>query len=446
MSFFRQTTVTLITKGGILVISFVLNVIMARELQANGMGVIRALMAFMAIAAQFAFLGLDRAAIYFIGIDKSRAPRIAGTLISSGILASIVIYIIFVIIALLFPKVLGGVKFSLYLLILLGIMPMLVSLFSQNLLLVYQKILEFNIVEISVRFSGLVVLAVLYMTLDTSLAVLITIFVILGTNLALGSFNAGFAWKYNPFNLKIDWKIFGEMVGYGWKNYYAACMGFMIIKSDALFLNAFRSSDEVGIYGQVLWVCDILFNIPMVLAVLLFPKLMQEGAATESGLDDRGKFTMLLSRLTGFILIIFWIVFAIIGVRFLGIFGDEFKLGYYPLLITLAAFVFYGIHLILKVELFRRGLPIFIVIYSTICMITKVILNLTLIPKYGMYGAAWGSLASHFLLMAFPLWYCIKHYGFNIKDSLLIQVSDFSLVFERLKTALSRNEKSESEK
>jgi O-antigen/teichoic acid export membrane protein len=216
-------------------------------------------------------------------------------------------------------------------------------------------------------------------------------------------------------------------------------MGFMIIKSDLLFLTAFRGLDEVGVYRQVLWICDILFNIPTVFAGLLFPKLMQGGATIEHGLDERGKFTMRLSRLIGLTLALFWILFAVIGVWFLGIFGEEFKKGYLPLLIALAAFVFYGVHLILKVELFRRGLPTFIVIYSTICMIVKVVMNVSLIPKFGMYGAAWGSLVADFLLMAFPLWYCIKYYGFNIRDSLFVRGSDFKFIIDRIKSALGKN-------
>ena len=439
MSFFKQTVITLTTKGGIFILSFVMNVLMARKLEAEGMGVIGALQAFIAIAAQFAFLGLDRAAIYYIGLDKSRAPKIAGTLISAGILMSIAIYLIFAVIALVFPKILGEVKYSLYLIALIGVMPLLVSLFGQNLLLAYQKILEFNVMELSVRFLSVAVLAALYIMLRPSAAIIATILVIIGTNLALGFINAGIAWREHPFSLKIDLHVLRDMIGYGWKNYYAAVMGFLIIKSDLLFLTAFRSLDEVGIYRQVLWICDILFNIPTVLALLLFPKLMQEGATTEFGLDERGKFTMLLARLTGLILRICWIVFAVIGVWFLGIFGEEFKLGYPPLLITLVAFVFYGVHLILKVELFRRGLPMFIVIYSTICMITKVVLNLILIPKYGMYGASWASVVSHFLLMAFPLWYCVKYYGFNVRDALFIRDSDFKIVLDRIKIALNKN-------
>jgi O-antigen/teichoic acid export membrane protein len=439
VSFFKQSAITLFTKGGIFIISFVMNVLMARKLEAEGMGVIGAVQAFIAIAAQFAFLGLDRAAIYYIGLDKSRASKIAGNLMSAGILASIAIYIIFVLIALAFPKILGEVSFNIYLIGLLGVMPLLISLFGQNLLLAYQKIFEYNVLELIVRILSLIILAILYVTLSTSLAVIITIAVIIVTNFALGLINAGWAWKQHPYNLKIDWPVLKDMVSYGWKNYYAAVMGFLIVKSDLLFLTAFRGLDEVGVYRQVLWICDILFNIPTVFAGLLFPKLMQDGATAEFGLDERGKFTMLLSRLIGFTLSIFWVLFAIIGVWFLGIFGEEFKAGYLPLLIALAAFVFYGVHLILKVELFRRGLPAFIVIYSTVCMVVKVALNVALIPKFGMYGAAWGSLAADFLLMAFPLWYCIKYYGFNIRDSLFVRISDFKFIIDRIKIAINRN-------
>lgn len=440
MSFFKQTTLTLIAKGGILIVSFVLNVLMARKLGAEGIGVVGTLQAFLVIGAQLGFLGMDRGAVYFIGLDKSRASTIAGTLISCGIIVSVFLYVIFIIAALVFPQILGGIKFNLYAIILLSILPLMVSLYSQNLLLVHQKIIEYNIIELGVRFGSLVLLVILYILTDPPLWIAATIWMLVFASFAMGIINAGYAWKTKPFILKIDWNALKDLVRYSWKNYYAGLMGFMIIKTDLLFLNAYISTSEAGIYRQVVWISDILISLPLVFSMLLFPKLMQEGAPKDSSLDERGEFTMLLARLVGLIMRIFWVIFAIIGVWFLGIFGEEFIQGYGPLLIVLGGIVFFGIQTILKVELFRRGLPMFLVVYSTICMVCKIIMNVMLIPKYGMYGAAWGSFVAHFLFMAFPLWYCIKNYGFKFSDTLFVRDSDIRLVVEKVKTLFRKED------
>jgi O-antigen/teichoic acid export membrane protein len=248
----------------------------------------------------------------------------------------------------------------------------------------------------------------------------------------MGLTNGITVWRLAPYSLGFDWKAFRDMIGYGWKSYYASLMAFLIIRSDILFLNAFRGEAETGIYRQVVYVSDLVYLVPMTLGTLLFPKLMQNGASSEIGEDDRARFTMLVARLVAFLMLLFWILFALIGRWFLGIFGPEFPAGYLPLIILLGGILMLGIESILAAELARRGLPIFVVVYSTICMLVKIVGNVLLVPPYGMYGAAWSSLAAHFVFLAMVLWFCVRYYGFNVKDTLFVRLDDFRLMLERV--------------
>jgi len=186
------------------------------------------------------------------------------------------------------------------------------------------------------------------------------------------------------------------------------------------------------------YVSDLVYLIPMTLGTLLFPKLMQSGKSESTGLDERAKFTMMIARLTAFLLVLLWILFALIGKWFLGIFGAEFVMGYGPLVILLGGILFLGIESILAAELARRGLPIFVVVYSTVVVIVKIVANIILIPRFEMYGAAWSSFATHFIFLAMVLGYCIKNYGFNVRDTLFLKLGDIDGLMERMKLQAHR--------
>jgi len=436
MSFFRQASITLITRGGLLAITFTYNILLSRVLMAEGIGVVGTLQTFANTAVQFGNLGLAVGAIYFIGLDRDRAGKIAGTLTAAGLLISVLLFLGFIFAALIAPGILGDINQSLYTVMLISIAPLLLSLFFQNLLLAHQKITAYNVIELVVRFATLVAAAILLYFLSDESHVASIVILTVASSIAMALINGIYVYKKAPFKISLNFKALKDMFSYGWKSYYGTFMTFLIIRSDILFLNAYRSEAEAGVYRQVVYTSDLVYLIPMTFGMLLFPKLMQDGESSKTGLDERAKFTMFVSRLMGFFLIVLWLIFFLIGKWFLGIFGPEFQAGYLPLMILLGGIVFLGIESILAAELARRGLPIFVVIYSTICVLVKIIGNVILVPAYGTYGAAWSSLATHFVFLVMVLWYCVKYYGFNVPETLFLRKADIKLVTERIRAAI----------
>ena len=438
MSFFRQTGITLVARFSLVVISFAFNIVLSRKLGTSGMDILAPLQTFALIGVQIGYLGLERGAIYYIGLDKNRASTISGTLMTIGILASIIVYLALTLAVRLFPSLLGDVGLNLYLIQIISVLPLILTLFAQNLLLAHQKILEYNAIEVLVRLANLIVTVLVFAYSDPSTWIPAMVWIYVASSFVLGILNYGFAYFSKPFRLGFDRPAFIDMFGYSWKNYYSALMTFMIVRSDILFLNTYRiGTDDAGIYSRVVYISDLFFMIPLTMGTLLFPKLMQDGASSESGLDERGRFTMLIARLSVFIVFLMWILFAIIGRWFLGIFGEGFVVGYGPMLIVLFGVIFIGAHAILKVEIFRRGLPVFIVWYTSLGIAVKLIGNWFLVPTYGMYGAAVSSLATHLIFFSMALWYCVKHYGFSFEGTFLIRREDFGVLRDKIIEALN---------
>jgi O-antigen/teichoic acid export membrane protein len=272
MSFLRQAGITLVTRGSLLIITFGYNILLARKLGAEGMGVLDPLRYFAQLALQFGNLGLAVGAIYFIGLDRDRAKAIASTLVSIGLLISIILFIGFVGAAMLLPGVLGGINLSLYTIMLISIAPLILFLFFQNLLLVYQKIIPFNMVELAVRLAIVIAAVILFITTPEGTWLVAIVWLTVASAFAMAIVDAIYVWSVRTFALKIDWKAFTDMIGYGWKSYYSSLMVWIIMFSDIFFLNAYRTQMEVGIYGRAFWLANnVIYQVPMTFGTLLFP-------------------------------------------------------------------------------------------------------------------------------------------------------------------------------
>jgi len=440
MSFLKQAGLTILNRGLILIISFIYNIVLTQNLGAEGVGIVGACSAFVNTAVYMGNLGVPTSMVYYIGVERGRGRDIAGTGVTFGFIASIVLFAIFAMIAFIAPGIIGDIPRKLYVVSLLSISPLLLALLFQNILLAHQRIVTFNVIELSMRFASLVGLILIAMLIrsGTSTKVVAVIWLTVGYSAFLACANGIMSWRASGFKLGIDGGLLRRMLSYGWKSYYGILMTFLVLRTDVMFLNAMRSQAETGIYRQVVWTTDMIYLLPVTISTLLFPKLMQEGAAKERGADERSLFTMFVARLTAFALFAVSVFLWLFGREFLSIFGPEFPEGYIPLCILVLAEIFLGVNSIIFVELQRRGLPLFVIVTWTACLMVKIGSNVLLVPRYGMLGTAWSSLAAYLVLFSLALGYCVRHYGFSVWKTLIVQRGDFKLVVERVKAAFER--------
>jgi O-antigen/teichoic acid export membrane protein len=322
----------------------------------------------------------------------------------------------------------------------LAIVPLLLALAGQNLLLAHQRITAYNLIDLFPRILAFVAAAAIFLWMDRSEWVVAIIWVTVWYAVLTGGLNLLYAWRADAFPFALDFSVLREMLGYGWKSYYANLMAFLIGQIDVVFLNAFISETDAGIYGRVVYLGNLVYFIPATLGTILFPKLMQGGASECTGEDERSRFTMLVARMVTLMLLLMWVLFILVGRWLLLIFGPDFVAGYGPMVIMLGGMGMLGIETILAAELARRGLPMFVVVYSTVCFAVKLIANVVLVQRYGMYGAAWSALVTYAAFLALVLGYCVKCYGFSVSRTLFIQRGDISLVVQRLRAAVGKGQ------
>ena len=171
----------------------------------------------------------------------------------------------------------------------------------------------------------------------------------------------------------------------------------MYLKGDILLLSLFRSQTEVGLYGVAYRVIDILTVIPTMFMGLLLPSLT---LAWTNG--DHEQFRSRLSRT--FDLFMVFVIPVIAGAQILGvqlielIAGQGYEQGGAVLKVLILALfgVFVGTlfgHLVVALNKQRA----MILGYAATAAVTLAG-YLYVIPRFGMYGAAWMTVFSEALI------------------------------------------------
>jgi O-antigen/teichoic acid export membrane protein len=193
--------------------------------------------------------------------------------------------------------------------------------------------------------------------------------------------------KISKFYFYLNKKLLKDSLVYGGKVYFANTASFLNYRLD-MFLIAILLEPEialvgVGVYSIAVAISEKLFMIPGALATVLFPKISSIKSS------EANEFTPKVVRHTFFIMIVSSLVMAALVSPFINIFfGSDFLGAVKPFLILLPGIIAFGIGGVMAADLSGRGKPEFAVYSSFTCLVINVILNIILIPLYGISGAA----------------------------------------------------------
>ncbi len=207
-------------------------------------------------------------------------------------------------------------------------------------------------------------------------------------------------WLARPFvsvSLRFDWDVWKEVVRRSWPIALSIAFNLIYLKGDILFLSLFRSSADVAVYGVAYKVLDVLTALPVMFMGLLLPQLVADWSA-----GSRETFRAHLSR--AFDLFAIVTIPLVVGTQAVGTRLVEFIAGEHyaasgPLLqfliLALVAVFFstlYG-HAVVAVN--RQRVMIFG--YAAAAVVATAG-YLTLIPRFGAWGAAATTLFSEILI------------------------------------------------
>lgn len=208
----------------------------------------------------------------------------------------------------------------------------------------------------------------------------------------------GFIRAYKHYGLKIrSWKFDNTLAKVILKNSWplmlAEVAGFVYLKIDQVMIGSMLGNYKVGIYAAAVKLVEVWYFVPGIICTALFPAIINAKKTNINLYKNRLKNFYILMAIVPIIMAIPISLLAKPIIQI--IFGN----GYLESVLILKIYIWSSIGLFLSMAvvqyLMSENLVKIIFWLNFLAMIVNIILNLILIPTFGIIGSAWATLISY---------------------------------------------------
>ena len=233
--------------------------------------------------------------------------------------------------------------------------------------------------------------------------------------------------QHNSFYKNFDLSIAQQLLKDSWPLIISAFVIMLYMRIDQIMIKQLLGVYEVGLYSAALRISEAVYFIPMIISASLFPAI----------LSARKKDPILYKkRLSGLYSLLIWIAILIaVPITFLSdwivlnLFGQDYASSSSVIVIHIWASIFVFLGVAYSKYLLAENLNATFLTRNAIALILNMILNLFLIPLYGIVGAAMATLISQaYTALLHDL--VVKKF----RDDFFIKIKSFTPLFiERIK-------------
>ena len=231
-------------------------------------------------------------------------------------------------------------------------------------------------------------------------------------------------WSDNlPFRVKFDKEITASSLRYGLKVMLGNLLQFLVYRADIILIGFFISQTAVGWYYISVIIAEKLLYLTQATSTILLP------AASKS--DEQYKKTPVFSRVNLFVVILAATIIAILSPWFIPLlFTQEYVSSVLPLIFLLPGIASLSVSKILSADFGARGKPQYSMYVSMINFCLNIILNIILIPKIGIVGAAISSSISYTAAAGVQCYIYSRITGIPVSKLIFINSTDFKSVLK----------------
>lgn len=431
MTFVKNAGITLITSIFTLIIGVVISVIVARILGPRGQGFYSITMLLPLMIVTFTNLGIARSTVYHIGRGIYPLKDLVGTILTSIFIISIVSIIVGLITIFFFSNsiFLGVSRIFLLLSLLLIPFQLFFYQFLSGILLGIQKIKEYNFFVIIRSISSLLFVCLFLLGLNTGVigVIIANLFSLLFAGLI------AYIWMFKflngvPFSFRIDKKILYSLFSFGYKVHLNNVLAFLHLRIDIFMLNFLINPLAVGFYVISVGIAERLWMLSQAVSTVLYPKVVSMKDELQ-----RNEFTSIVARSTllitifgafSFFILSKWLIILLYSKRYLNSVA--------PFQILLIGVVAISISRVLTNDIDARGKPMINTYITFVTLIGNIVLNIILIPKYGVIGAALATSISYSLSSIIKIFIYCKISGNPVINVIMFKKSDIKLFLKVL--------------
>lgn len=206
--------------------------------------------------------------------------------------------------------------------------------------------------------------------------------------------SVGYARRSTPLSWRIDSAYVRALGSYGLRFHPANVLAYLGYRLDVFLVDGFKGAAAVGLYGAGVVIAEGLWMPSQAVSTALFPTIA--AAETESA---RRAVTPLAARntlwLTG---IVGAIVFVLAGPVVDLLYSSRFGASAGVIRILVPGIVLFAAARVVTNDIAARGRPLVNSVVAATSVVCNVALNVVLIPRDGIEGAAWASTGSYSLL------------------------------------------------
>ncbi len=390
-NFIQDTIHTFLTKVIVFFLGLACSIVIARILGPEGKGIYTLVILLPSFLIAFTNLGISTATTYYTAHKDFLISEIFANNIIFSIFTSVASVLIGLGIILFSPSDFIPRVALPYLF--LGLLTIPFSLFSLNLKNIFlglQQIKKINFFDILQALVGLVFIIILVWILKMGVFGAILGYLFDGLFLCLLLFIA-LVMTVGNISFRPNWNYLKKTITYGIKAHISSILAFLNYRIDVFIVNWFLNPLSVGLYALASGISEQLWILSYSVNFVLSPRL-----AAEKDEAQKNMFTPLICRSVLFITLIGALVIYFIAPWLIGfLYSAKFLASIEPCRILLLAMIPLTIWRTLAIDFFARGRPELNIYINLLAASVNIALNFILIPKVGICGAAWASVASY---------------------------------------------------
>jgi O-antigen/teichoic acid export membrane protein len=375
------------------IIGMIISIIVARALGPQNQGIVAYTLTIISIFVLYGHFSILNSHNYFI-IKKKKYKK--ENIFQNNITFALIISLSWILILLtlsfkgyIFIDLIKSLNHNIFIffLIFLAIPIKMIGDKLANTLFLLNKIIIQNKIIIITKLIFLSILSILFYFNNLTIKSYLLFFVFFEFCLLIFYF----------FNIKIPFKFYlnklliKEEFKFGIQIFLGGFFLFLILKIDIFFIKYFLDTTEVGIYSIGVTIAEKLWLIPSAIGMVLYSKLL-------NSFDEQknNNITFMTIKFCFFIcslIILPIIIFAPLFVNVL--YGINYERSALIIQLLLPGVLIFVIGKIMIFRYVSKGKPKINIIISFICFVLNLILNIILIPKFGINGAAIASSISY---------------------------------------------------
>ncbi len=407
------------------ILRFATSVIVARTLGPDGKGVYILLVTLGAFLVLFFNFGLNAAITYLTARKAFSTKDLFSFAVAAALfwgLIGILVFLPFYRLALAETLLAGVSQGYIYWVSVLFPVSLLVS-FLISILLGQQFLFQYNLVEVGRLFANLV-LQILAAYLGWGLTGAVVAWLI--ANLAALGLVIWFTRASISLRINRIRNIIRPAFSYGARSYVANLLTFFNYRLDSFLVNFFVGTAAVGLYSTSVSVAELLYYLPNAISSALFPKIPTLNPEAASQLTAR------LCRLVLLVALPLCLAFGLAGFFLIPlVFGSPFQPAVMPFLLLLPGIIGISLSKILAADLSGRGKPQYSMYTSIFTVIITIILDVLLIPRGNIQGAAVASTIAYLASAVLYVNGFSKETHSSWQAVIVPTASDLSLVIRR---------------